>query len=139
MALLHLAPAAVQKTCASLQVAVKKLPTAQVSSEALAQFKSKLQTLAFASSTCNRLCRLLGFIVLDGNLCLVMRLYQQSLQQLLATSEGKSGSCVACATASFAIIPSRAYNSRDIAIIAHMCHTLRNTAVLKPVCPCKWQ
>jgi len=59
-----------------------------VSPEALSQFKLKLQTLAFASNMCNRLCRLLGFVVLDGNLCLVMRLYQQSLQQLLASSEG---------------------------------------------------
>ena len=73
-----------------VQVAVKKLPTAQVSSTALSEFKLKLQTLAFASSMCNRLCRLLGFIVVDGNLCLVMRRYQQSLQQLLASSEGKS-------------------------------------------------
>jgi len=75
--------------CANIQVAVKKLPTAQVSAEALSEFKVKLQTLAFASSMCNRLCRLLGFIVLDGNLCLVMRLYQQSLQQLLGSSQGK--------------------------------------------------
>ncbi|KAL3152724.1 hypothetical protein ABBQ38_012315 [Trebouxia sp. C0009 RCD-2024] len=73
-----------------VQVAVKKLPTAQVSSTALSEFKLKLQTLAFASSMCNRLCRLLGFIVVDGNLCLVMRRYQQSLQQLLASLEGKS-------------------------------------------------
>ncbi len=75
--------------CAYIQVAVKKLETAQVSAEALSEFKVKLQTLAFASSMCNRLCRLLGFIVLDGNLCLVMRLYQQSLQQLLGSSQGK--------------------------------------------------
>lgn len=74
--------------CADIQVAVKKLQTAQVSAEALSEFKVKLQTLAFASSMCNRLCRLLGFIVLDGNLCLVMRLYQQFLQQLLGSSDG---------------------------------------------------
>lgn len=138
MALLHRAPAAVQKTCACVQVAVKKLPTAQVSSDALAQFKSKLQTLAFASSMCNRLCRLLGFIVLDGNLCLVMRLYQQSLQQLLATSEGKSGSCAARVTAAFAIITSRADQKRETAVVVHMCHTLRNTAMPKHVCSSKW-
>ena len=71
-----------------LQVAVKKLQTAQVSFEALSQFKLKLQTLAFASSMCSRLCRLLGFAVLDGNLCLVMRLYPHSLRQVLAASEG---------------------------------------------------
>lgn len=74
---------------ADIQVAVKKLPTAQVSSAALSEFKLTLQTLAFASSMCNRLCRLLGFIVIDGNICLVMRRYQQSLQQLLASPEGK--------------------------------------------------
>lgn len=79
-----------QALFADVQVAVKKLPTAQVSSAALSEFKLKLQTLAFASSMCNRLCRLLGFIVIDGDMCLVMRLYQRSLQQLLASSEGKS-------------------------------------------------
>ena len=72
-----------------LQVVVKKLQTAQVPPAALTQFKLKLHTLAFASSMCSRLCRLLGFVVTDGNLCLVMRRYQQSLQHLLASSPGK--------------------------------------------------
>lgn len=80
-----------------LQVAVKKLQTAQVSSEALTQFKVKLQTLAFASNMCYRLCRLLGFVVIDGSLCLVMRQYQQSLQQLLASSEGGGHASPSCA------------------------------------------
>jgi len=92
-----------QQASVNIQVAVKKLQTAQVSAEALAEFKVKLQTLAFASSMCNRLCRLLGFIVLDGNLCLVMHLYQQSLQQLLGSSQGKPiGVWNTSATAKFA-------------------------------------
>ena len=53
-----------------LQVAVKKLPTAQVLSEALSQFN--LQTLACVPSMCSRLRPLLGFDAMDGNLCLVV-------------------------------------------------------------------
>ena len=71
-----------------MQVAVKRLHTSQVSAEDLTQFKIKLQSLAFASSMCHKVCRLLGFVVLDGNLYLVMRKYPQSLTELLASPEG---------------------------------------------------
>ena len=45
--------------------------------------------LAFATKTCGKLCQLLGHVVLDGMICQVMQVYQQSLQQLLATSAGE--------------------------------------------------
>ena len=67
-----------------LQVAVKKLPTARVPPQPFAAFMQQLQTLAFATKTCSKLCRLMGLVILDGNICQVLQLYQQSLQDLLA-------------------------------------------------------
>ena len=67
-------------------MAVKKLQTRQVPVEAFAKFTQHLQMLAFATKTCGKLCQLLGYVVLDGEICQVMQLYQQSLLQLLATS-----------------------------------------------------
>ena len=77
-----------------MQVAAKKLPTGQVPAEAFTEFTQHLQMLAFATRTCTKLCPLLGFIVTDGTVCLVMHLYQQSLQQLLASSAGDK--CLSC-------------------------------------------
>lgn len=72
-----------------MQVAVKKMATGQVPFEDFTKFSQHLQTLAFATRTCKKLCRLLGFVVLDGTTCQVMQLHQQSLQQLLARSPGE--------------------------------------------------
>ena len=72
-----------------MQVAVKKLATGQVPSAEFTKFSQHLQMLAFATRTCGKLCRLLGFVVLDGTICQVMQLHQQSLQQLLTTSPGQ--------------------------------------------------
>lgn len=72
-----------------MQVAVKKLETGQVPFEEFTEFSQHLQMLAFATRTCKKLCKLLGFVILDGTICQVMPLHQQSLQQLLATSSGE--------------------------------------------------
>lgn len=85
-----------------MQVAVKRLETGQLPFEEFTNFSQHLQMLAFATKTCEKLCKLLGFVVLDGTICQVMPLHQQSLQQLFATSPGE-----ACdlATASRHLIP----------------------------------
>ena len=70
-----------------MQVAVKKLPTSQVPAQEFRQFLQFLETLAFATKTCNKLCRLLGFTVKDGCICQVLPLYAQSLQQLMLTGD----------------------------------------------------
>ena len=71
------------------QVAVKKLPTEQVPPEEFAAFTQHLQMLAFAAKPCSRLCRLLGYVAVNGAICQVMPLYQLSLQQVLTTCQGE--------------------------------------------------
>lgn len=79
----------VSKQLVCMQVAVKKLPTGQVPADACTDFTQYLQTLAFATRTCKKLCLSLGFILVNGMVGQVMPLYEESLQQLLSTCKGE--------------------------------------------------
>ena len=71
-----------------VQVAVKRMPTAQLPAEAFTEFTQYLQMVAFATRACKKLCLPLGFVVVEGRVCQVMQLYEESLQQLLSSCEG---------------------------------------------------
>ena len=65
-------------------VAVKVMQLVQGPDNPMADsFKRELAVLMHISHCCDHVCRYLGFTCKEGKFCIVMRLYKQSLSQMI--------------------------------------------------------
>eukprot|EP00899_Mesostigma_viride_P023792 jgi/Mesvir1/4598/Mv15825-RA.1 len=71
------------------QVAVKMLPLQALSDDDSARFRKEVRILQRASLYCRNICRLLGVAEKDNQLCIVMALYEESLEQLINRTSAK--------------------------------------------------
>eukprot|EP00899_Mesostigma_viride_P001775 jgi/Mesvir1/11599/Mv00010-RA.1 len=72
-------------------VAVKMVQMQALTANDSARFRREVRVLARASLCCNNVCRLLGVAQKDGALCIVMPLYEESLEQLIGRTKGRAG------------------------------------------------
>eukprot|EP00899_Mesostigma_viride_P001770 jgi/Mesvir1/11594/Mv00007-RA.1 len=72
-------------------VAVKMVQMQALTANDSARFRREVRVLARASLCCNNVCRLLGVAQKDGALCIVMPLYEESLEQLIRRTRGRVG------------------------------------------------
>eukprot|EP00960_Hanusia_phi_P048418 758936-Hanusia_phi.AAC.1 len=64
------------------KVAVKRYPSVWIEQE-MDMFRRETEVLFLAAMRCHNVCKVYGTTIKDGKLCIVMRLYRQSLQDLI--------------------------------------------------------
>ena len=69
------------------RVAIKRYPSA-FAEEELKVFRREVGVLFMAASRCHNVCKVYGTTVKDGKLCIVMRLYRESMAALLRRQPG---------------------------------------------------
>jgi serine/threonine protein kinase len=70
------------------EVAVKRYPSA-FGPEEMKMFRRETAVLFLAAMRCHNVCKVYGTAVKDGKLCIIMKLYKESMRGLLARTPGR--------------------------------------------------